>query len=161
MIPVSGEDGLSSADESEAAAIEFALENLKVSDIIICGHSECGAMKALLEGRQNVSFPNLRAWLRHGEGALALADKPPAGLSAINYLSRLNALVQLQHLKTYAPVRRAIEQGRLRLHAWWFELSTANVYAYEEDISDYVLIDEAEADRIRLRLSSASTGSGS
>src|SRR5579864_5678527 len=65
--PCGGDHGLSSADESEAAAIEFAVLNLKVTDVIVCGHSECGAMQALLNGREKVNSPNLKAWLRHGE----------------------------------------------------------------------------------------------
>src|SRR5438105_3013495 len=70
-----GKNGLSVADESEAAAIEFAVQNLKVSDIIVCGHSECAAMNALVNGRDKVTLPNLKAWLRHGEDALQALDQ--------------------------------------------------------------------------------------
>src|SRR3984885_10816693 len=52
--PCAGSDGHSVADESEAAAIEFAIKNLNVSDIIVCGHSECGAMQALIKGREKI-----------------------------------------------------------------------------------------------------------
>lgn len=67
LVPPCGSDGQSTADESEAAAIEFALDTLNVSYIIICGHSECGAMQALANGRSKVKSQNLRSWLRHGE----------------------------------------------------------------------------------------------
>lgn len=73
MIPPLDEDGRSVADESEALAIEFATGRLEVSHIIVCGHSDCGAIKALCAGRSNVAEPNLRAWLRHAEPALAAA----------------------------------------------------------------------------------------
>src|SRR3982751_1421327 len=63
LIPCCGEDGHSIADESEAAAIEFAIINLNVTNIIVCGHSDCGAMHAVLNGREKVQAPNLRAWL--------------------------------------------------------------------------------------------------
>src|SRR5580692_2047595 len=68
--PCAGTNGHSTADESEAAAIEFAVQTLGVSEIIVCGHSECGAMMALVKGRDKVKTPNLKAWLRHGEKAM-------------------------------------------------------------------------------------------
>ena len=78
LIPVCGPDGLSSADESEAAAIEFALMNLKVTDIVVCGHSECGAMHALVQGREKLMAPNLRAWLRRQNLVGQIAERPHA-----------------------------------------------------------------------------------
>src|SRR5580765_6832895 len=70
LIAPAGHDGLSQSDESEAAAIEFAIEKLAVTDIIVCGHSECGAMQAVLNGRSAVESAHLRSWLRHGEDGL-------------------------------------------------------------------------------------------
>src|SRR5690348_1183506 len=67
LIAPAGGNGVSGSDESEAAAVEFALANLKVTDIIICGHSECGAMQVLLKGRGTIEPFHLRSWLRHGE----------------------------------------------------------------------------------------------
>ena len=153
LIPCCGEDGHSSADESEAAAIEFALINLNVVDIIVCGHSECGAMHALLHGREKVNAPNLRAWLRHGEPSLKDLPTTNAGeLSRANLLSQRNVLQQLEHLRSYPVVRERIAAGKLSLHAWWFELKTASVYAYEQDAGKFVMIDEAQAARILERL---------
>src|SRR5580765_7519476 len=99
LIPPAGLDGLSQSDESEAAAIEFALEKLQVSDIIVCGHSECGAMQALLNDRQTVEPRHLRSWLRHGADALHQLDKKilDAKLSRHNQLSQLNVLCQIEH----------------------------------------------------------------
>ena len=151
LIPCCGADGHSTADESEAAAIEFAILNLKVSDIIVCGHSDCGAMHALLAGRENVPAPNLRAWLRHGDPALEKMRLCTDGLSPVNLLSQLNVLQQIEHLRSYPVVRDRIAEGRLKLHGWWFELSTAGVYAFDESAGTYVLIDEAEAERDEIR----------
>lgn len=147
LIPCCGVDGHSSADESEAAAIEFAILNLNVSDIIVCGHSDCGAMHALLAGRENVSAPNLRAWLRHGEPALGKLQLCKDGLAPVNLLSQINVLQQIEHLRSYPIVKDRIAEGRLKLHGWWFELSTAGVYAFDESAGTYILIDEAEAER--------------
>lgn len=154
LIPCcSGPDGHSSADESEAAAIEFALLNLNVKDIIVCGHSECGAMHAILSNRDKIqTAPNLKAWLRHGEPTLNRLTQKPENLTEVNYLSQQNVLQQIEHLKSYPIVQEKISQGELQLHAWWFELSTAFVYAYEESMSQFILIDEEEAARIMSRL---------
>ncbi len=148
MIPCCGEDGHSSADESEAAAIEFAILNLNVKHIIVCGHSECGAMHALIRGRNTLTTPHLRAWLRHGEASLKLLDAQKDELAPVNKLSQLNVLLQLEHLKSYPVVRERIEQGHLTLHAWWFELSGASVHAFDVKLGKFVMIDEASAPKI-------------
>lgn len=153
LIPHCGTDGLSVADESEAAAIEFATLNLNVSDIVICGHSECGAMQAILNGRDSVPAPNLRAWLRHGEPALALTSPNEPTQSEVNRLSQRNVLLQIEHMKTYPVVRERLANKTLRIHGWWFELSTANVYTYEEEIDKFTIINTEAAQRIIERLS--------
>lgn len=154
LIPHCGHDGHSSADESEAAAIEFAVTNLNVVDIIVCGHSECGAMQALLQGRDEVASPNLRAWLRHGESALAqLPENDSSEISRLNLLSRLNVIQQLEHLRSYPLVQDRIASKQLNIHGWWFDLGTANVYAYEEANREFIVIDEEGAKRILAKLS--------
>ena len=158
LVPPCGDDGQSTADESEAAAIEFAIGTLNVSNIIICGHSECAAMRALSEGREKVQDKdkNFRSWLRHGdESAEDLATHPEfaKGLAKHNRLSQLNVLRQLEHLKTYPIIQQRLNEGKLKLHGWWFELSQADVYAYEPSQGKFVLFDEEEAQRILNSLS--------
>jgi len=156
LIPSCGSDGLSTADESEAAAIEFAVDNLHVTDIIVCGHSECGAMHALVQGRDKITSPHLRQWLRHGEPALdKLANwtQGHGGQTSANVLSQLNVLQQIEHLRSYPVVKEGLAAGRIKLHAWWFELRNADVFAYEESLGEFILIDEKEAERILSRLS--------
>jgi carbonic anhydrase len=155
LVPPCKSDGKSTADESEAAAIEFALGTLNVSHIVICGHSECGAMQALANGRDKLKDKNLRAWLRHGEkGIDDLSAKPDFAktLSRHNRLSQFNVLQQLEHLKTYPIISERLKAGTLKLFGWWFELTNADVYAYEEEQNKFVLFDEEEADRILKRL---------
>jgi carbonic anhydrase len=152
LIPACGEEGHSSADESEAAAIEFALVKLNVSNIIVCGHSECGAMNALLAGRENIEAPNLKAWLRHADLSLERIKTNQKDWPKHNHLSQENVLQQISHLRSYPVVKDRENAGKLRLHAWWFEIKTANVWAYEEDVGKFVVIDEAEADKILSRL---------
>ncbi len=151
LVPPCAANGQSTADESEAAAIEFALNTLKVSNIIVCGHSECGAMHALAAGRENVKDPNLKAWLRHGEKGLEdLTRKQTFAQSHAkhNRLSQFNVLRQIEHLKTYPVIQDRLKAGTLHLHGWWFELSRADVHAYNEEKDQFVLFDDEEAKRI-------------
>lgn len=147
--------GLSSGDKSEAAAIEFAVHKLKVSNLIVCGHSECGAMLALLDENIEEEMPNLGEWLMDGQliiEHLRLDNRCPPNLAKHNRLSQLNVLQQLENLKTYPLVQQKIQEGSLKLHGWWFELSQAEVYAYEEEEGQFILIDDLEADKILQRI---------
>jgi carbonic anhydrase len=140
-------DGLSIADESEAAAIEFAVGQLAVRDIIVCGHSSCGAMSGLLLGRENVAAPHLRSWLRHAERALErIPDRTAVG--ALDQLSKANTLVQLEHLRSYPVVARAEQEDGLRLHAFWFDIADAEVLAYDPGEGRFMPLDERQAERL-------------
>jgi carbonic anhydrase len=152
LVPAcAGLHGLSTADESEAAAIEFAVANLNVKDIIICGHSECGAMQALLQGRDKLKLPNLKEWLRHGENALqALGQNKEFAHahSEHNRLSQLNVLQQVENLKSYPIIQERITAGKLRVHGWWFELANAAVLYYDPETKSFNEIDEAHAAKV-------------
>jgi carbonic anhydrase len=155
IISPCGADGRSVSDESEAAAIEFSTLALDVRDIIVCGHSECGAMRMLWEEEKNALAPHLHAWLRHAGGALREVregGRLGGKLAPHNQLSQVNVLRQMDHLRTYPIVRERLEAGRLRLHAWWFDIAEAEVLSYDEKSGRFVVIDEAEADRILARL---------
>lgn len=148
LIPPCGEQGRSASDESEAAALEFALMNLPVDQIIVCGHSECGAMISLAHGRENVKAPNFRNWLRHGDISLRNLDGEhgDAHLSRHNRLSQLNVLEQIGHLKTYPVVAERVIKGTLHLHGWWFDIREAEVYEFDEGEGQFHLIDERYAE---------------
>jgi carbonic anhydrase len=148
-------DSSSLEETSVPAAIEFSLFTLNVSDIIVCGHSECGAMLALAQGDQALPCPHFRSWLKYGEEALhkvrkGLAINPT--LSEHNQISQMNVLEQMEHILSYPAVRKRIEEKRLRVHGWWFDIAQADVYCYEPAISQFVLIDENEAKLILERL---------
>lgn len=149
LIPTCGIEGRSKSDESEAAAIEFSLLNLAVNNIIVCGHSECGAMIALANGHVHAEAPNLKSWLRHGQGSLQkLNEGSPIGqqLERHNQLSQLNVLEQLEHLKSYPVVQERLRDGKLKLHGWWFNIKEAEVYNYEPSENRFHLIDEDYAE---------------
>ena len=149
LIPSWEELGAGKGDASVGAALEFSIKELRVKDIVVCGHSECGAMKALLENPANPNMPYLSSWLKNGLPAmkdkkLELAVTP--NLSEANRLSQLNVLMQIQHLKTYPFLRNAIRRSELRVHGWWFDIQHADVHAYKSGIKSFVLMDEKEAE---------------
>jgi len=155
IIAPCGDEGRSLSDESEAAAIEFAILSLDVANIIVCGHSECGAMRMLADGKKDPRAPHLTDWLRHAKGGLH--DVEGGGdmareLPAHNRVSQYNVLHQLRHLMTYPVVREQVNAGRLRLHGWWFDIAQAEVLAYDEERRKFVIIDDAEAERLYTRL---------
>jgi len=120
---------------------------LRVRDIIVCGHSSCGAMTGLVRGRETVQAPHLKSWLRHAERALdRIPDRNAEG--AADQLSQENALLQLEHLRTYELVERAEKETGLRLHAFWFDIASAEVLAYDPDQHRYVPLDEEQAERL-------------
>jgi carbonic anhydrase len=137
------------------AAIEFSMLSLKVSNIIICGHSECGAMIALSEGVNQETYPHLHSWLKMGEKSL---EKMKSGftldpaLSKHNQLSQINVLQQMEHISSYAVVQERVNKGEVRVHGWWFDIANADVYCYERSVNQFVLIEEIEAQLILDRL---------
>lgn len=144
---------------SVSATIEYAVNSLQVQDIIICGHSECGAMNALLSREQKPNSltdnaqPCLNAWLDYGvESYKRLQNSPESkiasteDLSVTNLLSQINVLQQIEHLKTYPMVQEKLALGKLRLHGWWFELETADVYYYDSQKNKFILLDETSID---------------
>lgn len=156
FIPPCEHDHICTTDGSAAAAIEFSVFNLEVKDIVICGHSNCGAMQALVNDRNRVQTPELKNWLRLGEGAL---DRFRGGftlnsaLTEDDQLSQVNVLAQMEHVKSYPEVKKRIDQGELYVHGWWFDLQNADVYSYSQDQGQFVLLDEKEAERISALIS--------
>jgi carbonic anhydrase len=155
LVPPPGGSDFSIGDESEVAAIEFAILELEVDDIVVCGHSGCGAMAALLGGRESIQLPHLRSWLRHGEPSLELArthERLDPGLPMVDRVSQANVLVQLENVARYSIVRERLERGELRMHGFWFDLATADVHYFDPEWGRFVVLDEAYAPRILARL---------
>ena len=145
LVPACDADGRSTSDRSEAAAIEFAVATLSVRDIIICGHSECGAMQALLAGVENLTWPNLKSWIATAQPALArcrAGEEVDPGLSDVNRLSQLNVLEQAGHFMTYPLVRERVEAGKLAVHAWWFDIARAEVLAFDPRVQRFAPVDD-------------------
>lgn len=150
LVPPNGASVASPESAGTLAVIEYALLQLKVSHIIVCGHSECGAMQALLSGASFEQAPHLSAWLDHGRSSLQRlkqGDILDPDLRPHNQLSQINVVEQLDHLRLHPLVQRRLELGALQLHGWWFEIATASVYALEDD--HFSIIDDRHAEKIR------------
>lgn len=146
---------LDETDNSASAVIEFSIFCLNVSDIIVCGHSECGAMQALTNSLDIHSCPHLNSWLKHGQESL---KKIKEGfslnplLSEHNQLSQVNVLQQMTHIASYPFIKDRMEKKQLRIHGWWFDIAQADVYCFESEQNQFVLIDEEEAKVIMWKL---------
>ena len=159
LIPPAAPDGVSTGDLSEASAIEYALLVLNVANIIVCGHSECGAMKAVLTRNPKLKAPNLDRWLNHANTAAFRLEHEGAldtGLKPHDRLSQLNVLVQIEHLMSYPIVRERVAAGRLHLSGCWFDIATGDMYAYERPSQSFEIIDRQEAERLIGRLGAES-----
>ncbi|ALG12767.1 solute carrier family 23 protein [Kibdelosporangium phytohabitans] len=128
IVPVFIDSESSEEDSSIGAAIEFAVDVLDVPTIVVCGHSHCGAMKALL-GNTAQPGTRLHSWLRNARTSLARVD----GTDDAEHLAAVNVVQQLDNLRTYPSVRRAEEQGRLRLVGMYFDLTEARLYLVDPD----------------------------
>jgi carbonic anhydrase len=127
---------------STAAAIEFAVENLRVNDIVICGHSQCGAISALLgETPVGNSLPHLRDWLDLAEPVLETLKKNYAHLTSAdaraNAAAEENVLFALDNLHSYPCVQERLMDGTLRLHGWFFKIATAELFAYDPETRQF------------------------
>ena len=128
-----------------SSAIEYAVIALGVHDIIVCGHSDCGAMKALLQPHTMAAMPNVAAWLQHSRAAedvVARTVAPDATLEVRQQALALeNVVAQINHLRTHPSVAAGLAAGVLTLHGWLFELEHGRVLTFDGDADRFVVLD--------------------
>ena len=130
-----------------SSTVEYAVAVLGVRDIVVCGHSDCGAMKAFLKPEALAAVPNVAAWLRHAHAAECavnaaypeLDDKDKAHALAME-----NVIVQIQHLRTHPSVAAAMARGELTLHGWFFEIESGAIYALDGQSGTFSIINGDE-----------------
>jgi carbonic anhydrase len=155
LVPPCNLEGQAETETSVAAAIEFSQTALAIRDIVVCGHSGCGAIHALAQGVDKLPKSNLKTWLSAAERSLrryspGLQSNPK--LSSEDVLSQQNVLQQVENLKTYPQIRERVAKGELTLHAWWFDIADAGVYAYDERAGQFVLIEDKSSPQPRARV---------
>ena len=136
VVPVSGNDV-----DGCTATIEYAVEVLKVKHAILCGHSDCGAMKAALDRRGLEKLPKASRWLQHVEAAFTHRQplNPDDGpLSELASLIRGNVVAQLLNLKAQPSVARAVMERRLAVHGWYYEILSGRIERFDEDARRFV-----------------------
>jgi carbonic anhydrase len=132
----------------EAATIEYAVAVLKIKDIIVCGHSHCGAMDALLNPRSVRQLPAISAWLGHAEASRRIIREKYQGAvngDQLTLMAEVNVLVQLENLRTHPAVAAGLSKGDLKLHAWMYKISSGEVFAFDPHQSQFLPVVEAVA----------------
>jgi carbonic anhydrase len=133
------------ANGGEAATIEFAVAGLGVRDVIVCGHSHCGAIKGLLEPDMVRHLPAVRQWLQHAEATRRIVREKyteRTGLSLLTTAVEENVLVHLENLRTHPTIASRLAMGRLKLHGWVYKIETGEVFAYDPERGQFLPLAE-------------------
>lgn len=129
------------------ASIEFAVAGLGVTHIVVCGHSDCGAMKGAINPEGLSSLPHVKEWLGHCRVATDVV-KEKCGCSELTKEEHLalvteeNVVQQLQHLKTHPAVAAKLATGQVELHGWFYNIETAEVTVYDEKNGKFKPVEE-------------------
>ena len=131
-----------STNGGEGATIEYAVHALDIEQIIVCGHTNCGAMKGLLQlGKLETEMPLVYNWLRHTEATRRLVADNYSHLDKQETLEVLvaeNVLTQISNLRTYPVIHSKLHRGDLTIHAWIYNIETGGVYAYDSENHAFV-----------------------
>jgi carbonic anhydrase len=118
----------------ESAAVEFAVTGLGVKHIIVCGHSKCGAMHGLINPDNLTHMPTVAQWLQHAATTKKILEERQEDASGEELLveaAKVNALVQLDNLRTHPSVAARLAKHRLNLHAWVYQFETGEIFAFD------------------------------
>jgi len=124
-----------------SATIEYGVLALNVRHIVVCGHSDCGAMRGVLHPEKVAKMPTVASWLMHGDVARRIVEDTYGDLSEeqkLTALIRENVLAQLDHLRTHPSVASRMKSGDLQLHAWVYEIHTGQIEAYDGETESFV-----------------------
>jgi carbonic anhydrase len=131
-----------------SAVVEFACVALEVTDIVICGHSDCGAMKAMLnpDSDQLKRMPTVRSWLRNADAARSVVEVTHPDLQGDDLVQALveqNVRTQLAHLRTHPAVAARLAQGKLALHGWVYGIGSGSIGVIDGENGRLVPLDQA------------------
>jgi carbonic anhydrase len=135
----------------EGATIEYAVRVLKVRDIIICGHTHCGAMAGLLNVDSLSELPAVKRWLEYADTTLSICrDKysDESGEELLTDAIKENVLCQIDNLRTHPCVAAGLSMGTIKLHAWVYQFETGEVYAYQPQEQKYLAVTQIPEDRL-------------
>ena len=129
-----------------SSVIEYAVLALGVRDIIVCGHSDCGAMGALLHPEKLAGMPSVAAWLHHSQAAQRIVEQTLRCDAPLEdrhcALAKENVIVQINHLRTHPSVAAGLATGNLTLHGWLFQLEHGSVLAFDGNTGLFAPMDD-------------------
>jgi carbonic anhydrase len=117
-----------------SATIEYAVQVLRVRHLIVCGHSDCGVIRALMNPQNLVGLDSVRQWLQHVEPAwdqLEDVERNAGELTRHTALTHANILVQLENLRSHVYIQQAIDEGRLQIHGWFYDILSGRIETYD------------------------------
>ncbi len=130
-----------------SAIIEYAVTGLQVSQVVVCGHTDCGAMIGLLHPEKVAQMPIVQSWLRHGAAALSIARERSKAVdkhASLQQLTEENVLMQLHHLRTHPSVAGRLAQGSLALWGWVYDIGHGIVRVYDEEQLKFIPVTSDE-----------------
>ena len=128
-----------------SATIEYAVRALNVKYIIVCGHSDCGAMKGILHPEAVADMPTVKTWLNHGEVARRMVKENYPNLpesAALDVITEENVVAQLEHLRTHPSVASRLARGTISIHGWVYDFRSSRVTAWDAQKGRFVPIEE-------------------
>lgn len=141
----------SNSTGATTAAIEFAVTGLGVQHIVICGHTDCGAMKGAVAPEKLDAMPHVRAWLGYSRAAVEIVNAIGGDLNDHDRMLMLleqNVVLQLNHLKTHPAVAVAMAKGALTLHGWVYDIADGEIYALDEATSEFAPVSKRYATQV-------------
>jgi carbonic anhydrase len=117
-----------------SATIEYAVGVLRVPEVIVCGHTDCGVMKGALNPEALAEFPNVTAWLRY---AKVQHREPEPTAEFLLRLTEANVIAQLENLRSHPSVAARLKEGDLALHGWVYHIGSGAVTTYKEDAQKF------------------------
>lgn len=127
-----------------SASVEYAVAALQVNDIVICGHSDCGAMTAVATCKCLDHMPAVSSWLRYADSARVVneARQHPDPSAKVAAMVRENVIAQLANIQTHPSVRLALEEGRVTLHGWVYDIESGRIDAFDGRAGAFVSLAE-------------------
>jgi len=133
------------------SAIEYSVMVLGIKNIIVCGHSDCGAMRAFSHPEKLEELKAVRSWIEHADSAVAMAREHHAHLDGDEFLAALskeNVISQVQHLKTHPCVASRLRKGTLQIFGWYYDIGQGTIEQFDETSESFMPLDQVAQEAI-------------
>lgn len=132
----------------ESPTIEYAISVLGIQHVVVCGHSGCGAIKALLQPETVTHMPAIVNWLNQAEATRRIVNENYPELTGddrIDIAVKENVLVQIENLETHPAIRAGLGRGKMKLHAWVYSIETGGVLAFSDETQSFEPLSDSDA----------------